>query len=173
MGEVRTVKGAPAGLRAYRIWHNRLTTANTIERGLVRQWCNGVTKRAMGYEHGGAATTISVSEATTLVGLFDREAARQGERFGFRLTDEHSDFGREWLGRYWSRLWSQFNPPDDLVSVDQVHTSDTFRLIGTRVYNETRYTATVVPVYSVAYEGKRGVSEFAYHWAGWQTGGGR
>ena len=108
-----------------------------------------------------------------LVGLFDREAARQSDgRFGYRLTREHSEVGYAWLGAHWSELWKRFNPPDDLLSFDQVKVNP-FRLTGYRVFDETWYHATVVPTYSVAYIGRYGTREFTYHWTAWQSGGGR
>ena len=161
--------------RIFRIWANRLQNADIIDRGLIRQWCTGIVPRSHGYDFGGMRMNLTSDEAFTLTEMFGTEMFRNG-RDGYRLTDEHEEFGREWLGNNWPALWRAFNPPDDLFSFEQVADTDTFRFVG---WHEVGYGTwarppSFVPYYTARYWAIDGeLRTFTYYWSAWQSGGGR
>lgn len=161
--------------RIFRIWVNRLRNADIMDRGLIRQFCTTILPLAAGYESHGWNTNLTIGEAGTLVDLFAREVY-MGDRDGYRLADEHEEFGREWLRLNWSQLWKAFNPPDDLIDVGQVLRADTFRWVDVREVQWGTYyrPPSFVPVYATRYVGFDGeIRTFHYHWSAWQSGGGR
>lgn len=162
--------------RIFRVWVNRLQHATIMDRGMIGQFTTGILPRSHGGDFGGASTNLTTAEASALRDMFSREAYKGGRYGGYRLTDEHEEFGREWLRSNWARLWKEFNPPDDLIDASQVMPTDTFLWIGwNMVADGTWYRApSYVPVYTARYLALDGeVRTFAYHWSAWQSGGGR
>lgn len=145
---------------SFKLWEDRLSQQETLSRGQIRQWCNAIVSGANGFRIGGARTNLTHEECAVLMDLF---YARCGEidGGGFKLTQEHTDFGLYWLRDKKARA------EECGVTETMLDTFRGFRLVDYVIVSvsDYGYYAAIAPTYRVLYEG----GQVDYSWSPWQT----
>ena len=168
------VSGTPIGdTRISRVWTNRLTEADTFTRGHIRQWCNSIVPLSVWGRGGGFRSNMTPNEALELVRLFKRQVSEHG---GYRLTNEHDRYGREWLRKHLRDIERRDGAngvvPHDFT-IDAMEPRDTFRFVGWEgaAYGARFSVNAFVPVYAVRYVTPNGHDRrWRYWWTPWQAG---
>ncbi len=143
---------------SYKLWHKRLTKGDMLTRGQIIQFKNAIATGAKGFRIGGHNNNLTETECARLMDTF-YDRCREIDGGGFKLTQEHTDFGLEWLRKDVKRAESIG------VTTDMLDTFEEFRFVGARIVhiNDWGYSTTV-PIYRVLFE--RGYID--YSWSPWQ-----
>ncbi len=145
---------------SFKLWDNRLDY-DLLSRGQIAQFCNAIVAGSLGFLIGGHHTNLTEEECAILVDKFITrcEVLNGG---GYRLTEEQTDFGYEWLQAIPKRAESVG------VTLDILDTFTGFRFVSWRVISYSTWVcrAQIIPVYRVL-TSNDGLS-VDYSWSPWQ-----
>jgi hypothetical protein len=124
---------------SFNLWHNRLTTQDTLTRGQIRQFCNAIAAGSYGFEIGGNKTNLTPNECAILMDVFNARTS------GYKLTPEHTRFGIEWLRKDPNRALSLG------ITQPMLDTFQGFRFVDVRIEDVGTWAsrAIILPEYRV------------------------